>query len=83
VPKDASQQARYGERVRYGLGVTIRQTPLGPAYGHRGWTPGYLSVFAYYSDHEVAVALQINETADHDMSRYALRLAQAVIEARE
>jgi D-alanyl-D-alanine carboxypeptidase len=63
--------------------VTIRQTPLGPAYGHRGWTPDYLSIFAYYPDHEIAVALQINETADHDMSRYAARLAQAVIAARE
>jgi len=83
VPKDASQQARYGERVRYGLGVTIQQTPLGPAYGHRGWTPGYLSVFEYYPNHRLAIALQINETADHDMSRYALRLAQAVVDARE
>lgn len=83
VPKDAGQQARYGEGVRYGLGVTIRQTPLGPAYGHRGWTPGYLSVFEYYPRHRIAVALQINELAEHDMSRYAARLAQAVVTARE
>ncbi|RIA55244.1 serine hydrolase domain-containing protein [Dichotomicrobium thermohalophilum] len=83
VPKDASQQARYGEAVRYGLGVTIRQTPLGPAYGHRGWTPGYLSVFEYYPRHRLAVALQINELGDHDMSHYAVRLARAIIAARD
>jgi len=40
-------------------------------------------VFEYYPHHRLAVALQINETADHDMSRYALGLAEKFVTARE
>ncbi len=79
VPKDASQRRLHGEDVAYGLGVTLRTTDLGPAQGHRGWTPGYLSVFEYYPDHRLAVALQINELGEHDMSAYAETLAESVI----
>ncbi len=82
VPKDAAQRARYGTTVAYGLGVTVRDTSLGPAYGHRGWAPGYQSAFEYYPDHDLAVALQINEWAEHDMSAYLVRLATALIAAR-
>jgi len=78
VPKDSTQQARFGPDVRYGLGVTIRSTPLGTAYGHRGWTPGYLSIFEYYPDHEIAVALQVNALGPYDLPQYAIRLAQTV-----
>lgn len=78
VPKDSTQQARYGPDVRYGLGVTIRPTDLGTAYGHQGWAPGYLSVFEYYPEHEIAIALQVNESGSHDMAAYALRLARVV-----
>jgi D-alanyl-D-alanine carboxypeptidase len=81
VPKDSTQRARYGDNVRYGLGVTIRSTPLGPAYGHRGWTPGYLSVFEYYPDHEVAVAMQVNETGPYDLARYAVHLGRVAVSA--
>jgi len=80
VPKDSTQQARFGPNVRYGLGVTIRSTPLGTAYGHRGWTPGYLSIFEYYPDHEIAVALQVNALGPYDVSDYAVRLARAARE---
>jgi len=78
VPKDSSQQARYGPDVRYGLGVTIRSTDLGTAYGHRGWAPGYLSTFEYYPEHDVAVALQINALGPYDMAEYAVRLGEAI-----
>ena len=79
VPKDSSQRARFGPEVRYGLGVTIRETPLGVAYGHRGWTPGYLSVFEYYPAHEVAVAVQVNAQGPYDLTDYAVRLARAAL----
>lgn len=62
--------------MQYGLGVTIRTTPLGTAYGHRGWTPGYLSIFEYYPEHEVAIAMQVNALGPYDLSAYAVRLAQ-------
>lgn len=80
VPKDSTQQARFGPEVRYGLGVTIRATPLGTAYGHRGWTPGYLSVLEYYPRQEIAVAMQINALGPFDMAGYAVHLARAAAE---
>jgi D-alanyl-D-alanine carboxypeptidase len=83
VPKDPTQQARFGADVRYGLGVTIRSTELGTAYGHRGWTPGYLSIFEYYPAHEVAVAVQVNALGPYELSRYAVHLAQTVRAADE
>jgi len=81
VPKDSTQQARFGPGVRYGLGVTIRSTELGTAYGHRGWTPGYLSIFEYYPDHAIAVALQVNALGPYDLTDYAVRLARAARDA--
>lgn len=44
----------------YGLGVIIRTSRHGRAWGHYGWVPGYLSAVAYYPDHHVAVAVQVN-----------------------
>ena len=79
VPKDSSQKAQYGPEVGYGLGVTTRVTPLGKAYGHRGWTPGYLSIFEYYPQYKMAVAIQVNEFGAYDMSSYAIQLASTII----
>jgi len=45
---------------RYGLGVRVMETPLGLAYGHGGWIPGYRTQFAYYADIDAAIAIQIN-----------------------
>jgi D-alanyl-D-alanine carboxypeptidase len=49
-----------GDGKTYGLGVEITTTPWGPAYGHDGEWPGYLSLMRYYPKASVAVALQIN-----------------------
>ncbi len=46
--------------LKYGLGVFIWQTPLGPAYGHGGFFPGYRSEMMYFPDHRFAVAIQFN-----------------------
>ena len=45
---------------RYGLGVSIRETEFGPAYGHGGWYPGYRTSMGYFSDHKIAIAIQVN-----------------------
>lgn len=45
---------------RYGLGVQLWESELGPVYGHGGWFPGYLAELAYFPDHELAVAIQFN-----------------------
>lgn len=79
VPKDSTQRVRFGPDVRYGLGVTIRSTPLGTAYGHQGWTPGYLSIFEYYPEHRIAVAFQVNAVGSYNMAAGAVRLARAAL----
>ena len=81
VPKGSTETARFGPGVRYGLAVTLRSTDLGPAYGHRGWTPGYLSMFEYYPEHEVAVAVQVNAIDGYDLSSHVVRIARAVVRA--
>ncbi|UCE58391.1 MAG: beta-lactamase family protein [Phycisphaerales bacterium] len=45
---------------KYGLGVMIRSSRRGPVCGHAGWMPGYVSLMAYYSDHRIALAVQVN-----------------------
>jgi D-alanyl-D-alanine carboxypeptidase len=49
-----------GPDLRYGLGVILWPSPLGPACGHSGWVPGYVSMTAYYPERRVAVAVQLS-----------------------
>ena len=54
--------ARLGPNTQYGLGVIIRDTPLGVSWGHSGFFPGYLTEMAYFPDHGIAVAVQVNSS---------------------
>ena len=54
-----------GEGARYGLGVVIQDTPLGKAYGHGGFFPGYVTWVRYYPKQRIAVALQLNTSVDN------------------
>lgn len=54
--------ARLGPNARYGLGVIIRPTALGESWGHSGYFPGYLTELAYFPEHRVAVAVQVNSS---------------------
>ena len=54
--------ARLGPGAEYGLGVIIRNTPLGTSWGHSGFFPGYLTEMAYFPDYRIAVAVQINSS---------------------
>lgn len=55
--------AKLGPNVRYGLGVIIRETDFGPAYGHSGFFPGYLTEMAYFPALKTAIAVQVNTSA--------------------
>ncbi len=55
----------FGPGVRWGLGLTIEHTALGPAFGTRGFFPGYMSEARWYRDINVAIAIQVN-TSDPD-----------------
>ncbi len=48
----------------YGAGVAIyRSGPFGPAYGHGGWIPGYVSSLRHYPEHGITIAFQVNSDA--------------------
>lgn len=66
TPVDAPE---LGTGARYGLGVTIEDTPLGKAYGHGGFFPGYLTWVRWYPQQQIAVALQINTSDDALIAR--------------
>ena len=58
-----------GRNVRYGLGVILTTTDLGPGWGHSGFFPGYLTEMRYYPDHRFAVALQFNTSVGRAIGR--------------
>jgi D-alanyl-D-alanine carboxypeptidase len=58
-----------GREAKYGLGVIVRPTPLGITWGHSGYMPGYLTELRYWPEHGIAVALQVNTTAQGAMTR--------------
>ena len=53
-------RAQTGPQDRYGLGVIIWPGKHGTCWGHSGWFPGYISQMAFYVDHKISIALQIN-----------------------
>ena len=58
------------EGLSYGMGSFIYHTKSGIVYGHTGFMPGFNSIFAYFPDHKIAVALQIN--CDYASSKISL-----------
>ncbi len=54
--------AKLGRDTKYGLGVIIRQTSLGVAYGHSGFFPGYMTEMLYFPEHKMCVAVQTNSS---------------------
>jgi len=50
----------YGEIHSYGMGTFIYETKYGKAYGHSGFMPGYNTIIAYFPEHDLSCAIQIN-----------------------
>jgi D-alanyl-D-alanine carboxypeptidase len=62
--------APLGKDTRYGLGVILMDvTPHGPAMGHRGFFPGWMSEVRWYPDAKCAVAVLVNSSAERGLSR--------------
>ena len=58
---DAAVPARLGPETRYGLGVIVRAaTPAGPAWGHSGFFPGYVTELIHLPDAGITLAIQLN-----------------------
>ena len=49
-----------GPDIRYGLGTIIWPSAHGPAWGHSGWFPGYITMVRRYQDLGITIAYQQN-----------------------
>jgi D-alanyl-D-alanine carboxypeptidase len=63
---------------RYGLGLYRYETPLGPAWGHGGYFPGYRSAMIYFPETKIAVAAQTNRDFGVDLDALMLEIAQRI-----
>jgi D-alanyl-D-alanine carboxypeptidase len=79
---DAAVPARLGPNVKYGLGVIVRQTALGEAWGHSGFFPGYATEMLYFPDLKIAAAIQANGTDPYPRGLVPF-LVRAAREARD
>ena len=61
-----------GKGSRSGLGVEVEPTPLGEAYGHGGFFPGYFTQVRWYPRERIAVAIQIN-TSENSLVKRSLK----------
>jgi D-alanyl-D-alanine carboxypeptidase len=55
--------------ITYGLGAMVYDTDLGPAYGHGGFFPGYLSEMRFYHAFDTSVAVQFNTSVVASVGR--------------
>lgn len=72
--------AKLGPDVKYGLGVIIRPTRLGTAYGHSGFMPGYMTDMMYFPDKRIAVAVQVNSSVPTNLGK---PLSRVLVDAAE
>lgn len=84
---DAVDAPMLGRGTRYGLGVIVRDGPLGRTYGHSGFFPGYLTEMRYFAEHGLCVAVQVNTSEAAALGRplgaIVEELAQIAIEGAE
>ena len=76
-----SDPNRIDEESSYGLGVYIYDLPLGRAFGHGGWFPGYTARMLYFPAERIAVAIQCNSDRGVPIQEFSIALAEVVIEA--
>lgn len=69
--------AKLGPDSKYGLGVIMRPTSQGQAYGHSGFFPGYLTEMYYFPDQKICIALQSNSS---DFKNLRVKLFSGVVE---
>ena len=70
--------SKLGRDVKYGLGVIIRPTQAGTAYGHSGFFPGYMTDMMYFPEQKIAIAVQVNTSVPQDLGK---PLGRVLVEA--
>ena len=71
--------AKLGRDTKYGLGVIIRQTQAGIAYGHSGFFPGYLTEMYYFPGKGICMAVQCNSSDFKNLKMGLLRVLLEMI----
>ena len=72
-----------GPDIAYGLGVILRDSELGPTYGHSGFFPGYRTQLLYFPNHRLAVAVQVNTSVGKSrLFEVAVEVAKTVLTSR-
>jgi D-alanyl-D-alanine carboxypeptidase len=69
--------AKLGRDTKYALGVIIRSTSLGIAYGHSGFFPGYMTELLYFPEHQLSAAIQCNSS---DFKNLKISLLKCLVE---
>lgn len=72
--------APLGPQASYGLGVIMMELPVGTAWGHSGFMPGYRTEAYYFPDHGFSIALQINTSDGSVLPESPLRILNGVAE---
>ncbi len=72
--------AKLGRDTKYALGVIIRPTSLGIAYGHSGFFPGYMTDMMYFPEQKFAVAVQVNTSVPQNLGK---PLGRVLVETAE
>ena len=69
-----------GRDAKYGLGVIIRPTRAGLAYGHSGFFPGYMTEMMYFPENKIAVAVQVNSSVSQNLGKLLGRVSVELYE---
>lgn len=78
--RDAVEAPQLGQGVRYGLGVMLRDSELGPTRGHDGIFLGYGATMRWFEGHDLAVAVLANsDGAARALPAAAVALAKVAL----
>lgn len=69
-----------GRIYGYGLGVSIAKTKYGTTFRHGGFFPGYNSMLAYFPEHKIAIAMQMNSDSSK-IEEHFEAIVKIIIEA--
>ena len=71
---------------RYGLGAIVAPSPYGPAIGHSGFMPGYLTEMYYLPEKNLALAVQFNtdtgRTVKMNTRAFLWEVAKVILESQ-
>jgi D-alanyl-D-alanine carboxypeptidase len=70
-----------GRETKYGLGVIIRPTRAGLAYGHSGFFPGYMTEMMYFPETKISLAVQVNSSVPQNLGKPLGRVLVEMYEA--